>query len=343
MAHLTLTFTRERVCAIASYILMTAALLVVLTKSMLVALLTGLVTFVLINLTAALLKERVKKGWAKHAAVGLLATMLFTAIVITVWSLVDFFQSDAGSVQVLLQRLADIIEASRHKLPVWISQHLPSSVDELNASIASTLREHANKATVLGAHAEHFIMQVVFGMLVGILVAVADNGESKLKKVKPLVAALTERVTRFTKAFELILVAQAKISAVNTAIVALYLYIALPLCGVALPFKASIVLVTFFGGLLPVVGGVVANILIVVLALSHSLLAAIITEALMLALSKLELVLSARFIGEAISAKSWEPIVAMLFMYALFGMVGMVAAPFIYAYIKYELMKSDLV
>lgn len=322
---------------------MTAALLVILTKSMLVALLTGLVTFVLIDLTAPFLERHVKKGMAKLAAAGLLAAALLVITVFGVWSLIDFFQSDAGSVQVLLQKLADIIEASRHKLPTWISQHLPHSVDELNASIAGTLREHASKATVFGAHAEHFIMQVVFGMLVGTLVAVGDNSKSNLKKVKPLVASLTARVTRFTEAFELMLTAQAKISAINTVIVAIYVYIALPLCGVALPFKASIVLVTFFGGLLPVVGGAIANILIVVLALSHSLLAAIITEVLMLALSKLELLLSARFIGDALSAKSWEPIVAMLFMYALFGLSGMVAAPFIYAYIKYELMKNDLV
>lgn len=322
---------------------MAAALLVILLQSMLVALMTGLVTFIMIEQTAPFLERHVKKGWARLASAALLATAIIAGLVGGAWAMISYFQNDVGSVQALLQKMADIIATSRAQLPSWISQHLPKSVDELNATIVGILRDNANKATTIGAHAEHIAMQIVFGVLIGAMVAVSDTTDKAVSRTKPLAFALAHRVSRFTEAFQCILSAQAKISAINTLAVAVFLFVVLPAFGVSLPLRTTIVIVTFVGGLLPVVGGVLANILLVVVALSHSLAAAIVAEIFMITLNKVEFFLNAKFIGNATASKAWEPLVAMLFMYALFGIGGMVVAPFLYAYIKLELIKNNLV
>jgi predicted PurR-regulated permease PerM len=101
--------------------------------------------------------------------------------------------------------------------------------------------------------------------------------------------------------------------------------------------------VTFFAGLIPVVGNIVSNSLIVVVGLSHSLHVAVGSLVFMVVIHKLEYFLNARIIGAQINAKSWEMLTAILLMETLFGLPGVVAAPVYYAYLKKELGDQGLV
>jgi len=58
---------------------------------------------------------------------------------------------------------------------------------------------------------------------------------------------------------------------------------------------------------------------------------------------KLEYFLNARIVGSRIHACAWELLVAMLVMEAAFGIVGAIAAPVYYAYLKHELVERGLV
>jgi predicted PurR-regulated permease PerM len=66
-----------------------------------------------------------------------------------------------------------------------------------------------------------------------------------------------------------------RISALNTSLTAIYLVIVLPLCGVHLPLVKTMIAVCFIAGLLPVVGNLISNTVIVIVSLSHSLYAAL--------------------------------------------------------------------
>ena len=101
--------------------------------------------------------------------------------------------------------------------------------------------------------------------------------------------------------------------------------------------------ITFLAGLIPVIGNIVSNTVIVIVALSYSLPIAIGSLVFMVVIHKLEYFLNARIIGSQINAKSWEMLTAILLMETLFGMPGVVAAPVFYAYIKKELMDRGLV
>ena len=103
------------------------------------------------------------------------------------------------------------------------------------------------------------------------------------------------------------------------------------------------ILITFIAGLLPVVGNLISNTVIVVIGLSHSLSTALLALLFLVTIHKLEYFLNARIVGAQINARAWEILAAMLVMEALFGISGVIAAPVYYAYLKSELSRARLV
>jgi predicted PurR-regulated permease PerM len=101
--------------------------------------------------------------------------------------------------------------------------------------------------------------------------------------------------------------------------------------------------ITFLLGLLPVIGNLMSNTVIVIISLSQSLAIAIGSLVFLIVIHKLEYFLNARIVGSQIHARAWELLTAMLLMEAAFGLVGLVAAPIYYAYLKDELAARGLV
>jgi predicted PurR-regulated permease PerM len=99
----------------------------------------------------------------------------------------------------------------------------------------------------------------------------------------------------------------------------------------------TMIAITFFAGLIPVVGNVISNVVIVVVCLSYSVNVAIASLVFMVVMHKLEYFLNARIIGTQLKADAWELLISLLVMETLFGLPGMVLAPIVYAYIKKEL------
>jgi predicted PurR-regulated permease PerM len=148
---------------------------------------------------------------------------------------------------------------------------------------------------------------------------------------------------RLALAFRRVVFAQLWISGVNTLCTGLYLLVVLPLCGVDLPFTKTLLLITFIAGLLPIIGNLVSNTVIVTVSLSESLWVAIGSLAFLVVIHKLEYFLNARIIGSHIRARAWELLISMLVMEATFGIPGLIAAPIYYAYLKDELRARGLV
>jgi predicted PurR-regulated permease PerM len=102
-------------------------------------------------------------------------------------------------------------------------------------------------------------------------------------------------------------------------------------------------LATFFIGLIPIVGNLITNTIIVVISLSHSVPIAVCSLVFLVVIHKLEYFVNARLVGGQINAAAWELLIAMLVMESLFGIPGMVVAPIVYAYVKRELHTRGLV
>jgi predicted PurR-regulated permease PerM len=112
---------------------------------------------------------------------------------------------------------------------------------------------------------------------------------------------------------------------------------------VHLPLAKSLVALTFFAGLLPIVGNLMSNTILVAVSLTISLKIAAVCLIFLVVIHKLEYFLNAKIIGNQIKAKAWELLIAMLVMESMFGLPGVIAAPIYYAYIKLELGQRDLI
>ena len=117
----------------------------------------------------------------------------------------------------------------------------------------------------------------------------------------------------------------------------------LPLLGIHLPLTKTMIALTFAVGLLPVIGNLISNTVIVIVSLSHSPQIAMASLAFLVVVHKFEYFLNARIVGSRISAQSWELLLAMLVMEAAFGLPGVIAAPVYYAWLKQELIDAGLV
>jgi predicted PurR-regulated permease PerM len=160
---------------------------------------------------------------------------------------------------------------------------------------------------------------------------------------KPLSAALHQRIVRLHLAFKQIVFAQVRIAGINAIFTGIFLALVLPMAGIDLPFVKTMILITFIAGLLPVIGNLISNTVIVVISLSHSLSTAAFALLFLVTIHKLEYFLNAKIIGTQINAKAWELLTAMLIMEAIFGIPGVIAAPVFYAYLKAELVALNQV
>jgi predicted PurR-regulated permease PerM len=288
-----------------------------------------------------MLGKKISGQRAKMVSVALFSVLIVVALSAAIWGTISFLTSDAGSLQVLLKKMADIIEASRGQIPEWLHDHLPDSAESLKQMITAWLREHAVEAKSIGQEAGRTIAHLLIGMVIGAMAALFET--TTPHNYRPLAAALHERVVNLNNAFRQIVFAQVRIAAINTVFTAIFLLIVLPLAGINLPLSKSMVAITFFAGLLPVIGNLISNTVIVVVALSHSLHTAIAALVFLVMIHKLEYFLNAKIVGLHINARAWELLAAMLVMESVFGMPGIIAAPVLYAYVKKELADRGLV
>jgi predicted PurR-regulated permease PerM len=324
---------------IAAWVMAAVLLFFTLQLRLLPALLAGLLVYELVHVIAPRL-PLARGGGRKLAAVTLLVVVVVAALALAMLGIVAFLQGDAGSFPRLLQKMAEIIESSRDKLPAWLVGAVPGDPDSLQAAITEWLRTHANELRTFGGEVGHAIAHSLIGMVIGAIISLgealpADSGG-------PLARALAERARRLGDAFRRVVFAQVRISALNTVFTGIYLLAVLPAFGLHLPYAKTLVAATFITGLLPVVGNLISNTIIVVVSLNVSLQVALGSLAFLVLVHKLEYFLNARIVGRRIHAKAWELLLAMLVMEAAFGIAGLIAAPIYYAYLKDELAARGL-
>lgn len=233
----------------------------------------------------------------------------------------------------LLEQLMLVIEQLHTLLPFSISQYLPISDYEFKELIIKIAKNHAPALQNLGIHTLRGIGYVVIGIAIGAIMAL-QIPPTLSPTSKPFIQHMRLRFDELITGFSDVFFAQVKISAINTLLTSLYLLIILPLIGYPLPMPWTVVLITFLAGLVPVVGNLFSNVVIVTLSLSHGLMLSLLSLGWLVSIHKLEYFLNAQIIGTKIRATAWELLLFMVVLEGCFGLAGMVSAPVIYAQIK---------
>ena len=328
-------------CTYASWVLSAIALVAVLALHLLPALLAGMLVYELVHLLAPTVSTWFSDRRAKLVAVLLLSVVVVGAITAGIAGGIVFFKSDAGSLSALLTKMAEIVAGSKGVLPQWLVDEMPETRDDIREAIAEWFRVHAAEVQTMGREVGRALIYSLFGMIVGAMVALHESLPHDPRG--PLADELIERIRRLGEAFRRVVFAQVRISLINTVFTAVYLTVILPLFGVDLPFRKTLIAVTFVGGLVPIIGNLISNTFIVIAGLSHSFGVALSSLAFLIVIHKLEYFLNARIVGTQIRSRAWELLSAMLLMEAAFGAPGVVAAPIYYAFVKDELKSRGLV
>jgi predicted PurR-regulated permease PerM len=318
------------------------ALFLILKLKLLSTLLAGLLVYELVHVLAERLRlSSIGRHNAKPVAVALLTTLVVLLLSLAIIGIGSVLRHGNDSLPALLQKLAEIIDNSRQRLPESIVDYLPADADDLRQRLATWLRTHAGALGGASLLAGRVFAHVLIGLVIGALLAL---GETVARAPhKPLSQALTARAAVLSNAFRRVVFAQTWIAAINAGFTGIYLVLVLPLCGVHLPLTKTMVALTFIAGLIPIVGNLVSNSVIVIVSLSSSFGVALASTLFLVAVHKLEYFLNARIIGAHIRARAWELLVAMVVMEAAFGISGIIAAPIFYAYFKEELGSRGLV
>lgn len=326
---------------IASYVLAAVSLWLVLQLHLLSALLAGLLVYELVQAAEPLLGRRLSGDRARVVVVTVLGVLVVAVLLLLVLGAISFFRSELGNPELLWQQqLMPLVEKARAQLPAALVDHLPDSVDDLRDGAVALARKHAVALQLVGKETARAFVHILIGLVLGAIVALGRTRAARPSG--PLARALAERCLRLARAFHDIVFAQIKISAVNTALTAIFLLVLLPLLGIHVPLAKTLVALTFAVGLLPVVGNLVSNTAITIAALSVSLGTGIAALVFLVLVHKLEYFLNARIVGSQIHARAWELLIAMLVLEALFGLPGLVAAPIYYACLKQELEARGL-
>ena len=329
----------------AAFVLVAAGLLFVFQYHLAVGLVVGLLAHSLLGRAFRLIHgERLSRGVAKvlaAAGLGLLAAAVLVGLVVLV---VGFARGRVGELPALFEKVASILDEGRVRLQSWgVSYSLLDQIVDtgrVQSAVSEWLRHHAAQLSHAGSEAGKLFVHAVLGAVLGFLVFFQHP---RPDPDRPLAVALAERVRRLALSFDAVVMAQVEISALNTALSAAYLFVVLPIFGHSLPFSSTLLAVTFVAGLLPVVGNLISNALIVAVSAGSSLWVAAGSLVFLVVIHKLEYFLNARIVGARVGASAWEMLLAMVVFESAFGLPGVVLAPILYAYAKRELADRGLI
>lgn len=322
-----------------SYILAALSVPVVLKFHLLPAVFAGLAVHVLTIKLAC----RLSANWGGLAHKVSLATIVIivmlglTGFCLGIWS---FFHS-GGGMAALLATVAETLKKLQGALPDFIAAALPDTTEDWHEPFAEMVQEHSRKISAVGVAGVKTIAHVLLGMVIGGMTAL--HHFDGIESWPPFAVALHARCQTLAGAFDKMVFAQVKISALNTLFTALYLLVVLPLCGVHLPLSTVLIPLTFVTGLLPVVGNLISNTAIVLISFGISPRVAVASFGFLVVIHKLEYFTNARIVGGEAQARAWEMLCAMMGMEAVFGLPGLIAAPVVYAWLKAEIRAKDVI
>ncbi|MDQ2919324.1 MAG: AI-2E family transporter [Verrucomicrobiota bacterium] len=184
-------------------------------------------------------------------------------------------------------------------------------------------------------------------LLIGIVVAVGiffnpdfetkrHQGSGRLDLYSFYTAQIKERFASFFASFETVIGAQIIISAINTALTSIFLLIS------GLRYATLVIILTFVCGLLPIIGNVISNTIIVCIAFIASPKLAGFALIFLVLVHKFEYFLNSKIIGGRIQNPMWLTLLALLIGEQLMGIPGMILAPVILSFIKREMKKIGM-
>lgn len=333
----------ERQSILASYLIMSIGLVLIIPLHLLSSFFAGFVIYEMINSLAGITEKYIDGKRARITISVVLGISIVTLITLAITSLVSFMQHDVQGSGI--SALSDQIDQALQKLQLEIAQYIPGfipyTLPELKDQSLALMKDNLSTLKHTGTDFIHNLATLLIGAIIGILVSL--NRLQSRPEQPDFKRAMIRRMENLSTSFKNVVFAQFKISLINTALFFVFSHILLPIFDVHLPFANTLVILTFIFGLIPIVGNLISNTIIVITGLTISVTTAGIALIYLILIHKLEYFINAKIIGTKIHAASWEVLLAMLVFESFFGLTGLIIAPIFYAYLKLELKEAELI
>jgi predicted PurR-regulated permease PerM len=276
--------------------------------------------------------EFLRRG-GKWLAVGLFL-LLFAGIA---YALGHFIKS-------AIRELPEIADKSIPLIIQWAKKYqieLPfTDFDSLKEVAFGTVSSEVHYLGHFADFARGATRQFVF-LAAGCIVAISlflnpriELGSSSQSPLPNLYSLYSQEIARrfeiFYRSFATVMGAQVVISLINTVLTGIFAV------AVHLPYAVIIIGVTFLCGLLPVIGNLISNTIVICIGFTVSPQMALMALIFLVVIHKLEYFLNSKIVGHRIRNPLWLTLLALVLGERLMGVPGMILAPVVLNYIKLE-------
>jgi predicted PurR-regulated permease PerM len=273
-----------------------------------------------------------------------LALVLFILVVAAIAAAAVYFTRAA------FLALPDVAESSIPSASAWAQKRqieLPFyDFESLRTVVIDTVKAEAHYLRNVAHFAGSTTAVLVF-TIIGIVAAVSLSFKTGLDpyrsthRVKNNLYSIccdevSKRFRDFYRSFATVMGAQITISLINTMLTAIFVF------AVQLPYGPLVLAITFLCGLVPIVGNLVSNTVIVFIALTVSLKLAIGALVFLVVIHKLEYFLNSKIIGERIRNPVWLTLIALVLGERLMGIPGLILAPVVLNYVRVDMLKVEV-
>ena len=246
--------------------------------------------------------------------------------------------------------LPDVADTSIPSASAWAQRRqieLPfTDFESLRAVVIDTLQQEAHYLRNVAHFAGSTTTALVFS-IIGIVAAGSlffKAGLDPHRATHPVKNNLysiccdevSTRFRDFYRSFATVMGAQITISLINTALTGLFVV------AVRMPHAPLLIAMTFLCGLVPIVGNLVSNAIIVFVALTVSLKLAIVALVFLVVIHKLEYFLNSKIIGDRIRNPVWLTLIALIIGERLMGIPGLILAPVVLNYLRVEMLTVEV-
>lgn len=253
-------------------------------------------------------------------------------------------------IRAAVRALPKIADDSIPAMSAWAEARqmdLPfSDFESLKTAATDAIKEKAQYLGDVAKVARNSVTGFVF-ILVGIVAAISLFFNSRLDLTRDTHTwannlysvccdEIGARFREFYRSFATVMGAQMTISCINTVLTAIFVSV------IQLPYSPVVIPLTFLCGLIPIVGNIVSNTVIVFIGFMVSPQVAIGALIFLVVIHKLEYFLNSKIIGDRIRNPIWLTLFGLIVGEKIMGIPGMILSPVVLNYLRVEMSKIEV-
>jgi predicted PurR-regulated permease PerM len=334
---------------LAAYVIVTTAVILLFVRHLVPALIAGMVFYILLDAVSKAVAGRVSHRAVRPLTVVLASLIAVAAVSGAIAIVLGVVRVQLHNVPALMTKMAEILESTRLIIINFggvdlLPAEAVRDADDIRLFIADWLKANQSFIGNTGEYVTFGLARIILACFLASMVYLRRVRHPDEPPHGPLGAHLASKVQNFYRAFVQVVGAQVAISAINTTLTAIYILAIVPvIIGRPLNFSYTMIFITFFAGLIPVLGNLISNTVILIVSLGASTGLAFSSLTFLIIIHKLEYVVNSKIVGGRTGAQVWEILMALLIGEAFFGIPGLIMGPIVYTFAKRELAAKDLI